>query len=304
MGEFKIHPLLEQLRTYANKAEAQIRYFQTFDGKLIFYREWIPSGNVKKIVLVAHGMAGHGEFFVLLADRLVEKGIMVIAPDYRHHGHSDRKKEDLAKFKKILRDCHLLLGQIQSKYPQMPIFLVGESMGGAVSINFTKYFREDQSKLSGLILFAPAIRMQFPPIFWIGITLISPLMILARLLIPSKGIVKVKGNEDQGIKNPIHQRYDREDPYHLERVSMRYLIQLFKFVRKTMSQARKISIPALIFQGTEDPVISVNGAKRFVKNLASKDRKLVLIDGGFHSLFTDPEFQNKWDILIKWIEAH
>lgn len=304
METISINPLLEKLRNPPIATDYRCNYFETFDGKKIFYRQWNPPNKIKKIVIIAHGMAGHGEFFALLADRLVQEGIVVIAPDYRHHGHSDGKKGDLPKFKKILKDYDVYIKYIRKQYPETPTYLLGESMGGAVSINFAKYFPETFNQLSGLILFAPAIKLNFPNTFWIGIGILVPLIILARLCIPSKGIVSMKGNEKEGIKNPLHQLYDQEDPYHLERVSMRYLIQLFKYVRKAMKIASEITIPTLIFQGTDDKVISINGAKRFYNHLGSQDRTIVIIEEGFHSLFTDSAFQEKWKILINWFKNH
>ncbi|MHA1148329.1 MAG: lysophospholipase [Promethearchaeota archaeon] len=304
MENLSINPILKKLREPPVADDFESDYFESFDCKKIFYRTWKPLGEVQKIVLIAHGMAGHGEFFVLLADKLIHEGIMVISPDFRHHGHSDGKKGDLPSFKKILKDYHLFMEFIRKKHPKIPIFLLGESMGGAVSINFAKYFPDDFQKLSGIVLFAPAIKLNFPKSFWLGIGILTPLITLVRIFIPSKGIISMKGNEKEGIKNPLHQQYDREDPYHLEKVSMRYLIQLFKHVIKCKKIAPKITIPTLIFQGTDDKVISIKGAKRFYNHLESKDKTLIIVEEGFHSLFTDSAFQDKWKILVEWFKQH
>lgn len=304
LKNLQINPLLEQLRTHPLAGRSENEYFESYDGTKIFYRKWKPSKKIEKLIIVAHGMGGHGEFFVLLADRLVEQGIMVIAPDYRHHGYSDGKKGDLKKFKNILKDYHFFIEFIKEQHPNVPIFLFGESMGGTVSISFAKEFPDDFSNLSGLILFAPGVKRDFSKKFLMAIVLIAIPLFFLRLLFPSTRIISAKGREEEGIKNHIHQQYDKTDPIHLEKLSIRYVFQLFKYMRKTRKIAPKISIPTIIFQGEEDKGISPEGVKEFYGKLASKDKKIVLIKDGFHALLTDPSFQDKWAVLIDWLNTH
>jgi len=155
-----------------------------------------------------------------------------------------------------------------------------------------------------LILFAPAVKLNFPKVFWVGISLLIPLILIIRLIIPSKGIIPAKGREEQGIKNPIHQQYDKEDPLHLDKVSIRYLIQIFKHIRKTKKIASKILVPTIIFQGTDDKGIDPNGVRSFYNHLESKDKKIILVEDGYHALLTDPSFIDKWSILISWLKKH
>ena len=301
LTDIKINPILEALREKPLANECEKAYFDSFDGTKIFYRTWKPTGKIEKIVVVTHGMAGHGEFFVLLADKLVHHGFMVIVADDRNHGYSEGKRGDIKKFKNIFKDLKLLIDSIKTDYPDVPLFLVGESMGGAVSINFTKLY---ESELSGVVLFAPAVKIDMGRKFWIAMGLLSPIIAILRVFLPSKPFISVKGSEEEGIKNPIHIKYDKEDPLHLEKVSIRYILQLFKHIRKTLKCAPEITIPTLIFQGADDKAVSPNGAKRFYNHLKSKDKNLIMVEEGYHSLLSDPAFQNKWSILIDWLKAH
>ena len=118
------------------------------------------------------------------------------------------------------------------------------------------------------------------------------------------GIYSTKGNESEGIKNPIHQEYDRTDPLHLDTISTRYFLNLFRYIKKAKKVAPTIKIPTLIFQGTDDPAISPDGVRSFYNHVGAPEKRIVLIEGGLHSLFTDPSFQDKWPILIDWLNAH
>ena len=299
-----LNPLLEKLREYPVAGNSENHYFESFDKTKIFYRLWRPKAEIKKIVIVAHGMGGHGEFFVLLADKLINHEIMVIAPDYRNHGYSDGKKGDLKKFRDLLKDLHCFINFITDKHKNTPIYLCGESMGGTVCINFAKEFLETFLNLSGLILFSPGVKVKFSKKSLLELILMSfPLSIL-RIFSPSLRIIPAKGREEQGIKNPIHQQYDQEDPLHLEKISARYLFQLLKYMRRTKKIAQHITIPTIIFQGTEDTGISLESVQEFFEKLSSKDKNLEVIEGGYHELITDPDFQDKWRVLINWFNQH
>ncbi len=299
--DFEINPLLNKLRENPVAGKGEAHYFVSFDETRIFYRVWRPQKQVNKIIIVSHGMAGHGEFFVLLADKIISEGIMVVVPDYRNHGRSEGEKGDLKKFKNILQDLKEFVNYIGSQYPNITIFLLGESMGGAVNANFVADYPEN---ISGLILFSPAVKLNFSWAMKLGLGLVMLPFLVLRVCYPSAKLIPAKGREEQGIANPIHQQYDKTDPYHLDKVSIRYLLQLFKYIRKSIKKAKKISIPTLIFQGTEDPGVSPEGVAEFYEKLESNDKSLFLIEGGYHCLITDPLFRDKWHYLIDWLKSH
>jgi len=303
-NKIKINPILAKLRQDPKAGKGENDFFTSFDGTKIFYRIWKPHNEIKKIIIVCHGMAGHGEFFVLLADKLIESDIMVISFDYRNHGRSHGKKGDLKKFKYIIKDLHYFYEFISDKYKNIPIFLFGESMGGAVIINYLKMFNKDVSKLSGIILMSPAIKLNFSRIQWIILILLAIFLFPIRIFFPSWTVIPAKGREELGIKNKIHQQYDKKDPMHLEKLSLRYILQLFKHIRKTPNLALYITMPIIIFHGDCDKGIDLTGTQKFYNHIASKDKKLIIVKEGYHALITDPSFQNKWSILIDWLKAH
>ena len=301
--KINIHPLLEELRGNPVAGNGHNYFFSSFDGTRIFYRVWKPLKDVQKIVIVSHGMGGHGEFFVLLADKLVNHGFMVISPDYRNHGYSGGEKGDLKSFKLILKDLSYFLNHIKEEYPGIPIFLFGESMGGITTINFAKRYPSNFKDLSGLILFSPGIKPNIPKKFWFGIALITIPLLIFRALFPSKKVYSTESDKDEGIKSPIHQRYDKEEPLHIKKLSIRYVLQVFKYMRKTLKIAPMISIPVIIFQGKLDKGISPGAVEKFYEKLGTKDKELYIIEDGYHALLTDPSFQDKWDVLLEWMKT-
>ena len=90
---------------------------------------------------------------------------------------------------------------------------------------------------------------------------------------------------------------------HIKKLSIRYILQVFKYMRKTSKIAPLISIPTIIFQGKLDKGISPEAVEKFYEKLGAKDKELHMIEEGYHALITDPSFQDKWDILLEWIKT-
>ena len=67
------------------------------DGADIFVRRWLPDGEPRAAVQIAHGLAEHSARYARLAQALTDAGYAVYANDHRGHGQSARA-EDLGFF--------------------------------------------------------------------------------------------------------------------------------------------------------------------------------------------------------------
>lgn len=304
LNSIELNPLLSELRSSSKVGKGQNCIFESFDQTQIFYRKWKPKGKVQQIIITCHGMSGHGEYFVILADKLVPDGAMVIAIDYRNHGYSDGKKGDIKSFKNILKDLNVFQSYIELKYPETPVFLFGQSMGGTVIINYAEYYQDSFARLNGIILTSPAIKIGFSKSQWLLAGLAALFLMPIRLLLPSLRIIPARGGEEKNIRNSIHIQYDKDDPLHLDKLSLRYLLQAFKHIRKCKKIAEKITIPALGFHGGADTGISPQGTASFFEKIASQDKKFICIKEGLHALITDDLFENQWEIIMQWINEH
>ena len=54
----------------------------------VFVYSWLPKGNARAIVQIAHGMAEHAARYGRLAEALVAEGFAVYANDHRGHGQT------------------------------------------------------------------------------------------------------------------------------------------------------------------------------------------------------------------------
>lgn len=110
--------------------------FLSNDGKTKIYAvEWIPEQKPRAILQIVHGMSEYAERYEPFAEFLTEQGFLVVGHDHLGHGASVCSKEDYGYFAEkngnqtLLKDIHKLQKLTQKKYPELPYFLLGHSMG-------------------------------------------------------------------------------------------------------------------------------------------------------------------------------
>lgn len=111
-------------------------YFLSKDGLTQIHAvEWIPEGEVKAVLQICHGMVEHIERYHDFAEFLSRRGIYVVGHDHLGHGKSVVNDEKLGYFGApdgnayVIGDIHTLRLQTEKKYPHVPYFMLGHSMG-------------------------------------------------------------------------------------------------------------------------------------------------------------------------------
>ncbi len=305
--DFSYNPLLMHMRGSAPAGTGTCGFFNTWDGKKLFYRLW-DAPRASKLVVCLHGAFGHGEYFSLIADKLVPRDIAVAVFDYRGHGRSEGPQGDAPKYTHWYQDARAFLAFLQTKTRELhgqplPLFLLGESMGGGLAAGISAW--DPALPLAGLILFAPAVKFHFTQFSLTDVIKNIPIFFVA-VFAPSKRVFTTTGREDTGIVDPTHQEYDKTDPLHLKKATPRYLLQLNKARKLAFTKGPTATVhPVLIIQGANDPAIDPDGVQDYFNRLnAGGDKKIFMVAGGKHSLFDDPAFQPHWQDVFAWLDSH
>ncbi len=129
------------------------------DGAALPLRSWLPESEPNAVILALHGFNDYSNAFALPAPYLTAHGIAVYAYDQRGFG----KAPDAgywAGATALSDDAEIALRLLAARYPKTPLFLMGESMGGAVAmLTMTRpdMRASDAPKVAGTILVAPAV---------------------------------------------------------------------------------------------------------------------------------------------------
>lgn len=131
--------------------------FASGDGRTQIHAvEWKPEqGSVLGILQIFHGMVEFIERYEAFAEFLAEKGFLVIGNDHLGHGASIVTKEDYGFFEEkngnqvLLEDAHRLKELTEARYPGVPYYILGHSMG---SFLLRQYICLHGEKLDGVII--------------------------------------------------------------------------------------------------------------------------------------------------------
>ena len=125
-----------------------------FDGLPLSTAVYAPDDEVKGIVQLAHGMSEHKERYFPFMEFLAEAGYASILHDHRGHGESIREAGDLGYMyddtgEAIVEDVHQLTLYMKERFPGVPVYLFGHSMG---SLIVRAYLRKHDGEIAKLIV--------------------------------------------------------------------------------------------------------------------------------------------------------
>ena len=110
---------------------------------------FVPSGKIKAVVQISHGMAEHGRRYRPFIDFLNENQMAVYLIDHLGHGLSAKTEADLGYFKEqgsaafLVRDQKTVTEKVKQELPGIPVILFGHSMGSFIARAYTaKYANE------------------------------------------------------------------------------------------------------------------------------------------------------------------
>lgn len=77
----------------------QENFVTALDKSEIYLRKWLPEGNPRGIIQIAHGMTEHAGVYTDFIDALLEAGYGVYAHDHKGHGKTVKKRRRLWSFR-------------------------------------------------------------------------------------------------------------------------------------------------------------------------------------------------------------
>ncbi|MEX0167983.1 alpha/beta fold hydrolase [Streptomyces sp. LMG1-1-1.1] len=126
--------------------------FTSQDGVVIHVHTWLPEGEARGVVQIAHGMGEHAARYAPLAGHLAGLGFAVYAADHRGHGlsmHAGPGHFGENGWNLLVEDIAALTGIARERHPGVPVVLVGHSMG---SFAAQQYLLDHASLVDGVAL--------------------------------------------------------------------------------------------------------------------------------------------------------
>lgn len=123
-------------------------------GGRLACRTWAGEGSPSHVVLLAHGYGEHAGRYEHVARALVDAGAVVSAVDHVGHGRSEGERVLVADFEPVVDDLHAVARRAREQHPDLPVVLIGHSMGGLIA---TRYAQRHGDSLAALVLSGPLV---------------------------------------------------------------------------------------------------------------------------------------------------
>jgi alpha-beta hydrolase superfamily lysophospholipase len=139
--------------------------FPAPDGTEVFVYRWLPDGEAKAVVQIAHGGSEHAARYDRLAQRLRRNGYAVYANDHRAHGKTAGTLDRFGIIEEngwehIVDDAQRLTAHVSGLHPGKPVILLGHSMGSLVA---QAYLVRGADALTGVVLSGTLSEMPADP---------------------------------------------------------------------------------------------------------------------------------------------
>jgi len=246
----------------------------------------------KAVVVLVHGHGEHINRYQHVAEAFVQAGYAMQAFDLRGHGKSAGQRGHTPEYDNLMNDIADFIGDAQKRYPGLPIFLYGHSMGGNQVINYV--LRSPQG-LKGVIATGPWLKLAFDPP--------AAQLMLAKLLnnvVPAFSLASGLSQNSLSRDPQVVSKY-AADPLAHDKISVRLYTGMYTHGLTALERASELKIPMLLMHGSSDKLTSAQASKEF----AAKAGKLVTLriwDGFYHEIHNEPEKVEVIRAMIDWMD--
>lgn len=300
-------------------------YYPSKDGLTQIHAiEWIPDGEVRGILQLAHGMVEFIDRYDRFASFMASKGFYVVGNDHLGHGKSVTDESKYGYFAKhdgnftVLGDMQQLREDARKKYPDVPYFILGHSMGSFLTRQFIEKYGEG---LKGAIIMGTGYQPTATLDMGIALTAVlqqtrggfyrsstinnTALGSYNKKFEPGRTkndwLTKDEAIVDAYEANPLNQFMFTVNGYY----------NLFRGIRYAQRQVNldKIpkDLPILVVSGEDDPVGDFGKGPKTVaetyRETGIKDVTLKLFPGDRHEILNELDKETVDQYLLEWIEA-
>ena len=270
------------------------------DGAHLPLRRWEAAGVPRAVIVALHGMSDYSNAFAMPGKVWAQLGITALAYDQRGFGLSPNPGV-WAGAETMRADLKDAIAAARARYPGVPVFVLGESMGGAVVL--TAMASQQSLNADGVILVAPAVwsrgdmPLTYRAALFLGAHLV-PGMILSNnaagkvvTIIPSDNVEMLRALG----RDPLFQKKTRID-------TLFGLVNLMDEAR-TAPAAIKTAPPVLFLYGANDQIIPAKPTQGVIAALGSK-ATVKRYERGYHMLLRDLEGESVDKDVADWIFSH
>jgi len=267
----------------------------TSDGLKLYAKEWKPESKAKAVVVLVHGLGEHIGRYEHVAQRYTDANFIFRGFDLRGHGKSEGAHGHAPSYDQLMKDIDQFIQMAHIAYPELPVFLYGHSLGGALVL----YFGETcQNDLRGIIATSPGLAPTEP---------VPAIKIAAgKLLAKIAPKFKMQNALDlSGLaRDPeVPEKY-RKDPLVHPFISASLGTELLTKGKYIVDHASSFSLPLLLLQGSADRLVNAPMTAEFADKVPQNLLTYKVFPGFYHELHNEPQKDQVFEEMFKWLDRN
>lgn len=271
--------------------------FISHNGTSLSLRKWLPSQQPTAVIIAVHGFNDYSNFIHTASPFFNSRQITVYAYDQRGFGQT-LSRGRWSGYQAMAEDLTTFVTLIRKKHPMIPVYVLGDSMGGAVTI--ISLTRKKQPIVDGAILVAPAVWSRSEMPFYQRVSLW-----LAAHTIPWKkvtgGFLKITPSDNIEMLRELG-----KDPLVIKETRIEAIYGLANLMDEAFQSAEQLKIDCLLLYGARDEVVPRAPVLNFYDRLPYKmtdKQQFILYKNGYHMLLRDLEGEKVMQDIFRWIDA-
>ena len=266
--------------------------FVMADGARLGYRVWRPAEPPRAIILALHGMNDSRDAWEVPGPAFADAGIEVIAPDQRGFGGT-AERGLWPGTAALVADARSMVARVRAEHPRAKVYVMGESMGGAVAICLAA--SSPHAPVDGTILVAPAVwgRDEMNAFERAGLWLMVHLAPEARV---TGSVVRVTASDNREAIRRLS-----TDPLTLHGTRWDAVKGLVDLMDAAQADIGRMRGPVLFLYGGKDELIPKHAARDAWRKLPAGVRA-AYYPGAYHLMLRDHARAAPIDDVIAWID--
>ncbi|ELP93146.1 monoglyceride lipase, putative [Entamoeba invadens IP1] len=264
--------------------------FFTFE-KYKIYSEKYETLNAKGVVILIHGFRHYSGCLKEMAEFLYQEKYSVVLLDLIGHGKSSGEPRTwIDSINTHVNSVNFCITEIQKENKDLPIFVIGHSMGGLV----TSILARERKDLKGCVALAPAFYMKPHIMYFLSFLIVAILFFAPLIMLPVPPNDKFFPDEES--KRKMH-----NDKYvWTDKLALNTSFQLMKTGKEEVT--KDITIPFLLLHGDSDMLVDVKGSQLKSKHLTNKHSKYVEFKNLNHILYLEHNKLTQFKLIVDFLD--
>lgn len=273
--------------------------FATADGLSLPLRRWLPDGRPRAVILALHGFNDYSNAFDAAGRWWAARGVATYAYDQRGFGAAGVRgiwpgTDTLAA------DLLDAAAAVKARHPDTPVFLLGESMGGAVVLTALAG-RDLPPGVAGAILSAPAVWSRDTMPFYQRWALAAAGWTVPWMELKPPRNLNIRPSDNNEMLRALGR-----DPLVIKATRVDAVRGLTDLMDAAMRDSARFTVPSLVLYGANEQVIPPLPREKAMRRFPlapspGTGPRLALYPNGWHMLLRDLQAETVWRDVLAWI---